>query len=138
MPLCNFIHAHFIIEKLIYKLVSLGTYNLRFDVIKIQWLVFWAGLIFYCIFQKGCSMIPGTPRSSGSYHYVPQTISCRLMLWWTSLQFVAEQRSPVKTMSLYNMLTYLWHNLMLCPWDIRHTGDTKRLKIKSLHSKVTS
>lgn len=48
---------------------------------------------------------------------------CLLMLWWTSLQSVAQQMFPVKTISVYNMLTYLRPISTLCPWDITHRAD---------------
>lgn len=120
----NQVHVYFFDEKLkcknvsqyfIYKLkcglhICCFICRLCLHVINCQWSVFLAGLIFIAFSQKSSSMIPGTPRSSGLHHYVPQTISYLLMLWWTSLQFVAEQMSPVKTISVYNMLTYLWPN----------------------------
>lgn len=74
-----------------------------------------------CTFSCDTSRIP---RSSGLHCYVPQTISRLIMLWWTTLQFVAEQMSPVKTISVYDMLTHLWPN----PSPRHETSGTKQIR----------
>ena len=81
-------------------------------------------------------MIPGTPGSSGSHHYVPQTISsCSFCPDEQSFQFVAEQMSPERTISVYNLLTYLMRpKPTLCPQDTRHMRDPQRQRMKCLRS----